>query len=288
MALYDELMAAAATVRARATLAPEMGVVLGSGLGAFADALAERVAIPYEDIPGFPVSRVVGHAGRLVLGRLPGGPAGSGLPVVVMQGRVHGYEGWTPAQVAFGPRVLCALGVRGLVLTNAAGGIGMALAPGDLVRLTDHLNLAGQNPLTGPNDERVGPRFPDLTRAYDPQLSETLDAVAGRLGVTLRAGVYACMGGPSYETPAEVRMLRTLGADAVGMSTVPEVIAARHMAVPVSAISVITNYAAGIGERPLSHEEVAETAALVRDRFIALLTAYLPAASAVLPARSAW
>jgi purine-nucleoside phosphorylase len=192
-----------------------------------------------------------------------------------MQGRVHAYEGWSPEDVAFGARVLCALGVRLLLVTNAAGGVNPSLAPGDLVRITDHLNLSGHNPLTGDNDERLGPRFPDLSDAYDPRLGALLDETAAALGTPLRAGVYACMAGPSYETPAEIRMLRALGADVVGMSTVPEVIAARHMRVPVAGISVVTNYAAGLARRPLSHEEVAAAAGRLKDRLAALVAAFL-------------
>jgi purine-nucleoside phosphorylase len=195
-----------------------------------------------------------------------------------MQGRVHGYEGWTPEEVAFGARVLCSLGIRALLVTNAAGGVNPTFAPGDLVRITDHLNLSGQNPLTGENDDRLGPRFPDLSDAYDARLGALLDEAAAGVGVTLRTGVYACTAGPSYETPAEVRMLRALGADLVGMSTVPEVIAARHMRVPVAGISVVTNRAAGLSRRPLSHDEVAETAARARDRLAPLVAAFLAAA----------
>ncbi len=274
--LSTRLSYALAWVRGKTDLAPAAGVVLGSGLGDFADRLGRAVAIPYEEIPYFPVSRVPGHPGRLVVGELadPAGP----VAVATMQGRVHGYEGWTPEEVAFGARVLCGLGVRALLVTNAAGGVNPSFAPGDLVRITDHLNLSGQNPLTGENDDRLGPRFPDLSDAYDPRLGAALDEAAAELGIPLRSGVYACMAGPSYETPAEVRMLRALGADLVGMSTVPEVIAARHMGVPVAGLSVVTNYAAGLSRRPLSHEEVAETAARVKDRLAPLVAAFLPRA----------
>jgi len=271
--LPTRLSYALAWVRGKSDLTPVAGLILGSGLAGFADGLARAVVIPYEEIPYFPVSRVAGHPGRLVVGELPG--EGGPVAVAAMQGRVHGYEGWSAEDVAFGARVLCALGVRALLVTNAAGGVNPSFAPGDLVRITDHLNLSGQNPLAGENDEKLGPRFPDLSDAYDPRLGALLDEAAAALGIPLRAGVYACMPGPSYETPAEVRMLRALGADLVGMSTVPEVIAARHMRVPVAGISVVTNYAAGLARRPLSHAEVAETAGRVRERLAALVAAFL-------------
>jgi purine-nucleoside phosphorylase len=195
--------------------------------------------------------------------------------VAAMQGRAHGYEGWSAEDVAFGARVLCGLGAKLLLVTNAAGGVNPSLAPGDLVRIGDHLNLSGLNPLVGDNDERLGPRFPDLSEAYDARLGGLLEESAAALGIPLRVGVYACMLGPSYETPAEVRMLRALGADVVGMSTVPEVIAARHMGVPVAGISVVTNLAAGLSRKALSHAEVAETAERVKDRLTALVTDFL-------------
>jgi purine-nucleoside phosphorylase len=271
--LHTRLSYALAWVRGKTDLEPAIGVILGSGLGGFADRLARATVIPYEEIPYFPVSRVAGHPGRLVVGELREGDAT--VPLVAMQGRVHGYEGWTAEDVAFGARVLCRLAIRALLVTNAAGGVNPSFAPGDLVRIVDHLNLSGANPLAGDNDERLGPRFPDLSDAYDPRLGVLLDEAAAATGVPLRRGVYACMPGPSYETPAEVRMLRGLGADLVGMSTVPEVIAARHMGVPVAGISVVTNYAAGLARKPLSHEEVAETAERVRDRLSALVSAFL-------------
>ncbi len=275
--LSTRLSYALAWVRGKTDLAPVAGVILGSGLGDFATRLVRASTIPYEEIPYFPVSRVPGHPGRLVLGELPGddGP----VAVATMQGRVHGYEGWTPEEVAFGARVLCRLGVRALLVTNAAGGVNPSFAPGDLVRITDHLNLSGQNPLAGDNDDRLGPRFPDLSEAYDPRLGAVLDEAAAELGIPLRTGVYACMPGPSYETPAEVRMLRALGADLVGMSTVPEVIAARHMGVPVAGLSVVTNPAAGLAGRPLSHEEVAQTAGRVKDRLGPLVAGFLSRAA---------
>jgi purine-nucleoside phosphorylase len=271
--LPTRLSYALAWVRGKLDVTPAAAVILGSGLSGFADRLGDAEVIPYDEIPYFPVSRVAGHPGRLVVGELREGDAS--VVVAAMQGRVHGYEGWSAEEVAFGARVLCALGVRALLVTNAAGGVNPSFAPGDLVRIVDHLNLSGQNPLVGENHERLGPRFPDLSDAYDPRLGALLDEAAAAGGVTLRTGVYACMAGPSYETPAEVRMLRALGADLVGMSTVPEVIAARHMGVPLAGISVVTNYAAGLGRKALSHEEVAEQAERVRERLTALVTAFL-------------
>jgi purine-nucleoside phosphorylase len=276
--LHTRLSYALAWVRGQIETTPAAGVILGSGLSGFADGLERAVAVPYDGIPGFPEAHVVGHPGRLVVGELPmdGGP-----PVVVaaLQGRVHAYEGWAADDVAFGARMLCGLGVKLLLVTNAAGGVNPAYAPGDLVRIADHLNLSGQNPLVGENDDRVGPRFVDLSQAYDPQLAALLDECARELGIPLPAGVYACLLGPSYETPAEIRMLRAMGADLVGMSTVPEVIAARHMGVPVAGISVVTNHAAGLSRRRLAHEEVAEVAGRVRDRLGALVKAFLRRAS---------
>jgi purine-nucleoside phosphorylase len=271
--LHTRLSYAVAWVHGRTDHAPVAGIVLGSGLAGLADRIERAAVIPYAEIPGFPISRVPGHPARLVVGELPV-PGGS-VVVAAMQGRAHGYEGWSADDVAFGARVLCSLGVKLLLVTNAAGGVNPQLAPGDLLRITDHLNLSGLNPLVGENDERLGPRFPDLSDAYDPRLGGVLDASAAALGIPLRHGVYACMLGPSYETPAEIRMLRTLGADAVGMSTVPEVIAARHMGVPVVGISVVTNLAAGLAGKALSHEEVAETAERVKDRLTALVAEFL-------------
>ncbi len=271
--LHTRLSYSVAFVRGRTDLRPRAGVVLGSGLGAFAERLGRPAVILYREIPEFPLAGVEGHAGRLVLGEASG-PAGP-VPVAVMQGRLHGYEGHRPEEVAYGVRVLCLLGAEELALTNAAGGIRADLEPGDLVRITDHIDLSGQNPLRGPNDERLGPRFPDLTSAYDPALGERLEAAARRLGAKLGRGVYACMPGPSYETPAEVRMLRGLGADLVGMSTVPEVIAARHMGVPVVGISLVANRAAGLSARPLSHEEVTAAGEKAGGRLADLLLAFL-------------
>jgi len=264
---------AAAWVRGKTDLKPAIGLVLGSGLGGFADRLDGATQVPYAEVPGFPVSRVPGHAGRLVLGELasPDGP----IPLVAMQGRVHAYEGWPAAEVAFGVRVLAALGVRTLLVTNASGGIAPGFGAGDLVRITDHINLTGQNPLTGPNDDHLGPRFPDMSEAYDTRLGALLDEAAAEAGVPLKRGVYAGLAGPSYETPAEIRMLRTLGADLVGMSTVHEVIAARHQGLAVAGVSVVTNAAAGLGQARLTHEEVQARAELARPGLEALLAAFV-------------
>ncbi|MCU1283205.1 MAG: purine nucleoside phosphorylase [bacterium] len=248
---------------------PTVGLILGSGLGAFADTLESRVAVPFEKIPGLPPSTIAGHAGNVVYGRK------SGVELLALQGRVHYYEGHDLARVAFPARVLVAAGCRTLIITNAAGGVDAKLKSGEIVILGDHLNLLGGSPLRGPNDERLGPRFPDMTEAYDKGL-RALAAAAGRdVGLALREGVYAACAGPQYETPAEVRMLRGLGADLVGMSTVPEVIAAVHMGARVLGLSCCTNLAAGVTGEKLSHAEVTETAARVRDQFIALLARIL-------------
>jgi purine-nucleoside phosphorylase len=262
---------------------PRVGLILGSGLGGYADTLADRTVIPYAEIPGFPVSRVEGHAGNLVYGWARQGAAeagaegatGSGVPVLALQGRVHYYEGHDLQTTVFPARVLVAAGCEDLLITNAAGGVAEAYSPGDLVVLCDHLNLMGASPLRGDNDPRVGPRFPDMSDAYSPQLRALAHAVGAELGLSLREGVYAAFSGPSYETPAEVRMARVLGADLVGMSTVPEVIAARHMGARVLGISCVTNLAAGISSEKLSHDEVTETATRVRGTFVALLDGIL-------------
>jgi len=271
--LSTRLSYAAAYVRGKTDARPDVGVVLGSGLGAFAERLENATAIPYADIMGFPVSRVAGHAGKLVVGELHG-PHGTAV-VAAMQGRVHLYEGWSPDDVTFGVRVLGGLGVRALLLTNAAGGIDPALAPGDLVRITDHLNLTGQSPLIGENDERLGPRFPDMSAAWDPGLGALLDASAAAVGVKLGRGVYAGLLGPSYETPAEVRMLRTLGADLVGMSTVVEAIAARHAGLKIAGLSVVSNLAAGLAPTRLSHADVQQTADRVKEPLGAVVADFL-------------
>ncbi len=247
-----------------------MGLVLGSGLGGFADSLSEAVRIPYAKIPAFPRSTAIGHAGQMVIGE-----AGD-VVVAAMQGRVHLYEGYSSQEVAFPMRVFGRMGIRAVILTNAAGGIYLSYQQGALVLISDHINLQGQNPLTGPNDERLGPRFPDMTQAYAKSYREFAQEEGQKLGMTLHEGVYAGLLGPSYETPAEIRYLRTIGADLVGMSTVAEAIAARHMGIKVLAISCVTNMAAGILDQPLSHAEVLETAERVRGQFEALLQAVLP------------
>lgn len=269
--LADRLAYAVAWIHGRTDLRPRAAVILGSGLGRFAEGLENAAAIPYSEIPEFPVSAVAGHAGRMVVGELVS-PSGR-VAVAAMQGRVHAYEGWSADEVAFGVRVLARAGAESLWITNAAGGVNPDLKPGDLVRITDHLNLTGLNPLTGPDDGSLGPRFPDMTGAYDPGLGALLDEEAARLGIELGRGVYAGVAGPSYETPAEVRMLRTLGADLVGMSTVHEVIVARHMGLKVAALSLVANRAAGLSGAPLSHDEVMRIAADRGDRVAALLAA---------------
>jgi len=250
--------------------APEIAVVLGSGLGGLAEELTDSVVIPYAGIPNFPRSTASGHAGRLVIGK-------SGeLTVAAMQGRVHQYEGYSSREAAFPVRVLARLGIKSLVLTNAAGGINPAYRQGELVVLGDHINLQGNNPLNGPNDERFGPRFPDMSEAYS-RVYRRIALDAGRqLGIELTEGVYAALRGPSYETPAEIRYLRAIGADLVGMSTVPEVIVARHMGIAVLGISCVTNLAAGMFEGAIDHEEVLETGKRASATLLALLTAILP------------
>jgi purine-nucleoside phosphorylase len=250
--LLARLDEAAAAVRARTSLRPAVGVVLGSGLGAFADALEDAVAVPYAAIPHFPQATVAGHAGALVLGR------SRGVPLAVLKGRVHVYEGHRLEDVVFPVRVLGRLGVPTLVVTNAAGAIDPAFAPGDLMVIEDHINLLG-NPLLGPNEEALGPRFPDMSEAYDRSLRDAAEEACRAAGVTCRRGVYIAIPGPSYETPAEIRMFRTMGAHAVGMSTVPEVLAARHMGMRVAGLSCLTNMAAGVSDRKLDHGDVLAT-----------------------------
>jgi len=266
---FEQAEAAVALVLARTALRPRVAVVLGSGLGAFADELDDAVRIPYEELPSFPRSTSIGHAGRLVVGR------SGDVAVAAMQGRVHAYEGYTPEEVVFPIRVLSRLGVGTLILTNAAGGVELRYAAGALVVVKDHINLTGRNPLVGPHDERLGPRFPDMTTTYGPRLREIAREEAERLGIPPREGVYAGVLGPSFETPAEIRFLRTIGADLVGMSTVAEAIAARQLGMDVLAISCVTNMAAGILDQPITQEEVLETAERVMGHFLALLRAVL-------------
>nr|WP_223836410.1 purine-nucleoside phosphorylase [Paenibacillus oceani] len=250
--------------------APEVGLILGSGLGVLADLMEDVTVIHYEEIPFFPVSTVEGHAGELLVGTIGGRKA------VLMKGRFHLYEGYDVASVAFPVRVMRALGVQSLLVTNAAGGVNTGYRPGDLMLIHDHVNLMFRNPLIGRNEEALGVRFPDMSQAYSARLIEAAREAADQLGIRLEEGVYAGMLGPSYETPAEIKMLRTLGADAVGMSTVPEVIAARHAGIEVLGISCITNMAAGILNQPLSHAEVVETAERVKESFLELVSAVLP------------
>ncbi len=261
---------AAKFVLAKTKLRPRVALVLGSGLGAFAEDLQKATRIPYEKIPNFPRSTAVGHAGRLVIGK-----AGV-VDVAAMQGRVHFYEGYSPKDVAFPMRVFACMGIRAAILTNAAGGINLQFKQGALVVIRDHINLQGSNPLIGANDDRFGPRFPDMTQAYWKAYREVALEEARHLGIEVFEGVYASLSGPSYETPAEIRYLRTIGADLVGMSTAPEVIAARHMGMRVLGISCVTNMAAGILDRVIEHAEVMETGERVMGQFVALLRAVLP------------
>lgn len=266
---FDQVDEAASVIKARCGALPDTAIVLGSGLGDFADTLLDAIATPYADLPHWPASGVVGHAGRLVVGTV------AGRRVAALSGRAHYYEGHDLAAVVFGTRVMARLGVRQIVLTNAAGGINTSFRQGGLMIIDDHINLLGSNPLLGPNDERFGPRFPDMSEVYSARLRAVADEAAKARGVTVTHGVYLAVHGPSYETPAEIRFFRGIGADAVGMSTVPEAIAARHMGVEVLGISCITNMAAGVLPQPLQHDEVMETARRVRGSFIALLEGIL-------------
>src|SRR5579863_5440763 len=261
---------AAKVILRKTKLRPKIALVLGSGLGAFADEFANATTIPYAKIPYFPRSTAIGHAGQLVLGTV------DAIPVVGMQGRVHLYEGYSAKQVTFPIRVFSRMGIQALIVTNAAGGINLSYSEGALVALRDHINLQGDNPLIGPNDDRFGPRFPDMTRAYDPDFRRFVAEEGKKLRLNLHEGVYLALAGPNYETPAEIHAFRTLGADLVGMSTVPEVLAARHSGIRVLGISCVTNMAAGITGAPLTAEEVFETGARVQKQFIALLTAVIP------------
>jgi purine-nucleoside phosphorylase len=257
-------------ILSKTKLRPRIALVLGSGLGAFADEFSSATKIPYTKIPGFPRSTAIGHAGQLVIGKV------GDVAVAGMQGRVHLYEGYSVKEVAFPIRVFARLGIQAVILTNAAGGIKKEFSQGHLVVLKDHINLQGVNPLSGPNDENFGPRFPDMTTAYDRKFREIALAEGQQLGIALAEGTYAALTGPSYETPAEIRYLRSIGSDLVGMSTVPEVIAARHSGIRVLGISCVTNAAAGILDQPLDHREVLETAERVKSQFISLLSAILP------------
>jgi len=268
--LYERAQEAVRLIRARTSAEVSVAIVLGSGLGGFAGDLTEATEIGYEEIPGFAHASVEGHAGRLVIGK-----AGD-VTVAAMQGRFHFYEGYSLEDVTFPIRVLKLLGVRTLVLTNAAGSLNVEFTPGSLMVITDHLNLLGDNPLRGENDERFGPRFPDLSTVYSPELQNIVIEEGSRMGIELRRGVYAALSGPSYETPAEIHMVRSLGADAVGMSTVPEAIVARHMGLNVIGISCITNLAAGVSNRPIDHGQVMQIGESVRGSLTELLRRIMP------------
>ena len=268
--LYTKASAAADFIRSKTTLTPHIGIILGSGLGGFASQVKDAVAIPYSEIPHFPLSTVAGHSGKFVVGTL------HGIAVAVMQGRVHAYEGYAMEQVTFPMRVLGRLGIQTIIVTNAAGGINTRYAQGSLIAISDHINHTGTNAAMGPNDERFGARFFDMSTAYSPRLRKMAIEEAERQGFTLNEGVYLAVLGPSYETPAEIRAFRTLGADLVGMSTVHEVIVARHMGIEVLGISLVTNMAAGVLAEPINHEEVMETGRRVEKQFTSLLTSLVP------------
>src|SRR6185369_3284940 len=262
MSYFDQVNQAADVIKSKVSELPKVAIVLGSGLGDFAGTLSDAVCIPYKELPHWPVSNVVGHAGQLVIGRC------RGLIIAALAGRCHLYEGHSASTVTFGVRVL---GMRDLILTNAAGGVNTGFSKGALMVIDDHINLTGHNPLVGMNEDRFGPRFPDMTQVYSRQLRHVAGEAGKQLQLALPHGVYAALLGPSYETPAEIRYLRTIGADAVGMSTVPEAIVARHMKMEVLGISCITNMAAGVLPQPIDHSEVMETTTRIRGQFIALL-----------------
>ncbi|WP_263365336.1 purine-nucleoside phosphorylase [Edaphobacter bradus] len=272
--LYTHAQSAASYIRSKTALQPKLAIILGSGLGNFASQVNDATVIPYADIPNFPQSTVQGHTGKLVLGTI-GSPNGS-VPVAVMQGRVHAYEGYTMAQVTFPMRVLGLLGVEKLIVTNAAGGIDVRYGQGAIVAISDHINLTGTNAALGPNEPRFGQRFFDMSSAYSPAFRKLAVAEAAKQGWTLNEGVYLAVLGPSYETPAEIRAFRALGADLVGMSTVHEVIVARHMGIQVLGLSVVTNMAAGVLDQPINHEEVMEIGQRIEGQFTGLLTALIP------------
>ena len=268
---FEHIEAAASYIKGKTEVAPEVGLILGSGLGVLADLVENPTTIAYSDIPHFPQSTVEGHAGELLIGTI------QGRGVVLMKGRFHMYEGYGPEMTAFPVRVMKAIGVKQLLVTNAAGGVNTSFEAGDLMLISDHLNMTGTSPLIGANDNKLGPRFPDMSQAYSKRLRQAAHEVAAKHSFTFREGVYAGLLGPSYETPAEIRMLRSLGADAVGMSTVSEVIVASHAGMEVLGISCISNMAAGILDQPLSHEEVMETADKVREQFLKLVLDIIPA-----------
>ncbi|UHA72909.1 purine-nucleoside phosphorylase [Paenibacillus sp. 481] len=267
---YAQIQEAASYIQSRVSFKPEIGLILGSGLGVLADLVEEAVTIPYHEIPHFPTSTVEGHAGELLVGKI------HGRSVALMKGRFHMYEGYGPELTAFPVRVMKAIGIDKLLVTNAAGGINTSYNAGDLMLISDHLNLTGRNPLFGPNDSQLGVRFPDMSEAYSRRLRALAKEVAAEMNFSLQEGVYVGLTGPNYETPAEIRMLRTLGGDAVGMSTVSEVIVASHAGMEVLGISCISNMAAGILDQPLSHDEVMETAEQVKEQFLKLVMTVIP------------
>lgn len=265
MTIEERIDSALAAIRQRTSAAPEMGLILGSGLGDFCDRLEDRIEVPFDQLPGFPLPTVEGHAGAFVFGTC------RGRSLAALRGRIHYYEGYTQQELTLPVRVMARLGVKTVILTNAAGGVNLDYKPGTLMLISDHINFSGNNPLMGPNLDQFGPRFPDMSDVYTKTLREKLKPLAARADIPLREGVYVMYSGPSYETPAEIRMFRTLGGDAVGMSTVPEAIAARHAGLQVLGVSCITNMAAGILPQPLSHAEVVETASRVKAEFTRLL-----------------
>ncbi len=270
LSVYSAIRETVDTIHLYSQQKPMLGLILGSGLGSFADNFKNPTVIPFSNLPHFPSTTVLGHSGNLIFGEI------DGVHSVALQGRVHLYEGYTPMEVGFPTRILGALGIRRLIVTNAAGGINPNFRPGDLMLISDHINMMGVNPLAGPNIDALGPRFPDMSEAYDRTMRQAAREAAREIGMDQREGVYVGLRGPSFETPAEIRMCRTLGADAVGMSTVPEVIVANHMGVRVLGISCITNMAAGIRPQKLSHEEVMETAQKAGETFQSLLRAIIP------------
>ncbi|MDS0525316.1 purine-nucleoside phosphorylase [Clostridium sp. SHJSY1] len=271
MDLLKNIETSAKYILNKSKYSPKIGLILGSGLGTLADLIEDPEFYPYEEIPNFPVSTVEGHAGRLVIGTL------QGKTVIAMQGRFHYYEGYKMQEVTFPVRVMKLLGVETIIVTNAAGAVNTDFKPGDLMIIKDHINLSGDSPLIGKNLDKFGPRFPDMSTAYNPELISLVKEVANNLHIDIKEGVYTLFTGPTYETPAEIRMARVLGGDAVGMSTVPEVIVANHCKIKVIGISCLTNMAAGILEQPLNHEEVIETSNLVKDKFINLMSSLIKA-----------
>ena len=267
MSVLERLNKAADYIKTKTDASPKIGIVLGSGLGVYVERIQDPTVIPYEDIPGFPQTSVEGHDGKLIIGKT------EGVDVAVFQGRFHFYEGHALEDVVMPVRVLSMLGVEKLILTNASGGINESYAPGDLVCITDHINMTGNNPLIGPNYAELGPRFPDMTRAYDPELREMIHNAAKNIGIDLKNGIYAGVLGPTYETPAEIKMLKTIGGDLVGMSTVPEAIAAHHAGLRVTGIACVTNMAAGIGGEKLTHEDVKLVAQKAMQKFSDLVSA---------------